>query len=428
MTDLAESDYAGALVPDAARGSAWRVFFIVAGSMGGLPSFILAANVFVGLGLLHGLLATLLGAGLSAILGGLSAFCGSRTRMGLAVLAEAVFGHWGGRLVKLVIALSLVGWFAVEIAVLGTTLAASVQQIFGLAVPAAALSIPFALVIAAITCFGTAGLERMGQILVPMILLCLLLSLALTARRANLLVLGAGSGATGFGAAVSAITGSYIVGIVIQPDYSRFVRRPVPAGFATAAALGLAFPFILLLSALPTLALGMPNLIAVMIVLGLGVPALVILTLGAAIDTSACLYSGSLPIASELRHVRLSTVIAAVAVFAIAATLFHVEIWFIPFLVLLGVSLPPLATVLIVQVLAHRSAEYGDLATSQGIAWRPLAAWFGGAAAGALADHHVITLSGLPAADSVGVALLILVVLGIISRATTSGISPQESL
>jgi cytosine permease len=418
----AADDYAGTLVPEAARGSAWRVFFIVAGSMGGLPSFILAANVFVGLGLRRGLLATLLGASLSATLGGLSAFCGSRTRMGLAVLAEAVFGRWGGRLVKLVIALSLVGWFAVEIAVLGATLAASIQQIFGVAVPAASLSIPFAVVIAVITCFGTTGLARIGQILVPMILLCLLASLALTARRANVFALGVGSATAGFGAAVSAITGSYIVGIVIQPDYSRFVRRPVPAGLATAAALGLVFPMILLFSAIPTLALGQANLIAAMIVLGLGVPALLILTLGAAIDTSACLYSGSLPIASELLQARLSYVIAGVAGFAIIATLLHVETWFIPFLVLLGVSLPPLATVLIAQVLSH-----GSLALDRKIAWWPLLAWLGGAAAGGLADRHIIALSGLPAVDSVAITLLILAAMRLAYRLNMSRAVQEET-
>jgi cytosine permease len=397
------ADYAGTLVPESARGSAWRVFFIVAGSMGGLPTFILSANVFAGLGLSRGLAATAIGCLLSATLGGLSAFCGSRTRMGLAVLADSVFGHWGGRLVKLVIAFSLVGWFAVEIAVLGSTLATSIRQIFGATVPAFSLSIPFALGIAVITSYGTQGLERMGQILVPIILLCLAASLVLTARHASLLAQGPGNGALGFGAAVSAITGSYIVGIVIQPDYSRFVRHAVPAGLATFAALGAAFPAYLLFSAIPTLALAQPNLIGAMIVLGLGVPALAILTLGAAIDTSACLYSGSLPIASEILGARLSQVIAGVAGFAIVATLLHVETYFIPFLVLLGVALPPLAIVLIVQVLSH---DVEGVRRTMDL--RPMLAWLGGAAAGDLTDRHVVTLTGLPALDSVLAAVALL--------------------
>ena len=401
--DEAAHEYAGSTVPDEALGSAWRVFFIVAGSMSGLPTFLLSASVFGALGFWSGLAACAVGAALSGLLGGLSSYSGSRARMGLAVLAVETFGAWGGRVLKLVIAVSLVGWFAVEIAILGATLSGVIAQVTGAAVPSEAISIPFAVAIFVVTSAGATGLELIGRVVVPSVVACLALSLWLTDARIGLSI-GPGTGAIGFGAAVSAVVGSYVVGIVIQPDYSRFVRAPLSAGAATASALGLVFPLFLLASALPAVALGQPNLIAAMVVLGLGLPAMAILTMGVSIDTSACLYSGSLPIASELPRVPLKAVLAAVTALSVLMTVLHVETYFIGFLVVLGVSLPPVAAIQVAHVLGRAKG----VEAQRSVRRAPFAAWIIGFAAGEATTQGWATLTGLPSLDSILAALAVL--------------------
>lgn len=113
--------YAREVVPDCELGGGHRVFFIVAGSLCGLPVFVLAAQVSTALGLTSSRTAFILGGAISGALGALSAYAGATTRMNLAMLAERAFGRWGGELVKLVIALCLVGWFGVILSVLGST-------------------------------------------------------------------------------------------------------------------------------------------------------------------------------------------------------------------------------------------------------------------------------------------------------------------
>ena len=123
--------FARTQVPEAAQGSGWKIFFIVAGSLCGLPVFILGARISTGLGFQSALAAVATGAGVMALLGAVSAYAGSRTRMSLAMLSDLAFGRLGGRLVKLVIALSLVGWFGVNVSVLGATVSDSVLAMTG---------------------------------------------------------------------------------------------------------------------------------------------------------------------------------------------------------------------------------------------------------------------------------------------------------
>lgn len=389
--------FARAQVPEEAQGSGWRVFFIVAGSLCGLPVFILGAQVSAGLGFAAAARAAVLGALVMGLLGGVSAYAGSRSRMSLAMLSDVAFGHVGGRAVKLAIAISLVGWFGVNISVLGATASQAVATMTGFHLAAPFISVPVSALIAIVAIRGATGLERLGMFLIPLAVLVLVASVVLTRHHLGPVLASPGSGALGFGAAVSAIIGSYMVGIIIQPDYGRFVRRPLGAAAGSAGALGLAFPVVLLASAVASLALGKPDLISAMIVLGFGAPALVVLFTGAWIDASACLYSGGLSLANQFGRFSLRQVIIAVTVIGVALAVFHAERAFLPFLMLLGVALPPVATVQVAEALWMSPGDHA----AKAIRWPAAFAWLAGVCAGATSQSGLWRLTGVSAIDSI---------------------------
>ncbi|KZC40997.1 thiamine permease, partial [Rhodanobacter sp. FW510-R12] len=291
-----------------------------------------------GLGFRRALTAFIVGSIISGVLGGLSAYAGARTRMSLPLLAQRTFGHWGAQVVKLAIALSLIGWFGVIVSVLGATMSTTVQRVFAVTVPPAAISIPLSALVTFVVLKGVTGLERLGQVIVPLTAILLAIAAVLTVGKLDANVSGSGSGALGFGAAVSAIVGSYIVGITIQPDYGRFVRRPLGAGLACLMALGVAYPLVLFMSAIPSTALGQPDLIAALTALGIGLPALGLLLTGAWIDSSACMYSGSLSLANLFPRWPLNRIVVGVGIFGAVLALLHVEDHFMPFLELLSIA------------------------------------------------------------------------------------------
>lgn len=408
--DESAQGFAHSTVPDEATGPARTVFFIVAGSCCGLPVFILASNVTSGLGFRPALAAFVVGSIISGVLGGLSAYAGARTRMSLPLLAQRTFGHWGAQVVKLAIALSLIGWFGVIVSVLGATAGTTMQRIFGIAVPSAAISIPLSALITFVVLKGVTGLERLGQVIVPLTAVLLAIAVFMTAGKLDTAALGHGSGALGFGAAVSAIVGSYIVGITIQPDYGRFVRRPLGAGMACFLALGVAYPLVLFMSAIPSTALGQPDLVAALIALGIGLPALGLLLMGAWMDSSACLYSGSLSLANLFPRWPLQRIVIGVGVFGAVLALLHVEEHFMPFLELLSIALPPVAAVQCSEAIrpTHRVLS---AAANPAFRWPAIVAWIAGTALGLASAHAGISVTGIATLDSIVGALAATVVL-----------------
>ena len=396
MSEFVAEGYARRLVPEAQLGGAHRVFFIVAGALCGLPAFVLAAQVTRGMGLQRAIYAFIAGGLLSGFLGALSAYCGARTRMNLAMLADEAFGSIGGRLVKIVIALSLVGWVGVILSVLGATAGAAIHSIYGITVDSAWIATGAALAVTMIALRGVKGLEHVGMLIGPL----LLVLIAWTFYKGWTPAASKAVPATlGFGAAVSAVVGEYVVGIVIQPDYGRFVRRPAGAGVAAGLALGVAFPCILTFAAIPTFQSGAADLIGVMVMVGIGLPALALLVLGAWIDASACLYSGSLSLTNQVKRFKLPWVTACSAAIGCIIAVLHAQTVFMPFLGILGVAFPPVAAVNILHTLTSRSLE--ERGPSPALRPVALVSWVLGSVVGYLTSHEFFTVTGIASIDSI---------------------------
>jgi cytosine permease len=394
--------YARQLVPDAQLGGAHRVFFIVAGALCGLPVYVLAAQVVRGMGLSSARYAFLVGGLISGSLGALSAYCGARTRMNLAMLADEAFGLIGGSIVKTVIALSLVGWVGVILSVLGATAGTAIHSLYGVDIDSAWIAVAAAVAVAGIALHGVRGLEQVGMVIAPLLLALLAWTFYKGCAPSAVTTLAAPT-SLGFGGAVSAVVGEYVVGIVIQPDYGRFVRRPAGAGIASGLALGVAFPCILTLSAIPTFRCSAADLIGVMVAVGIGLPAIALLVLGAWIDASACLYSGSLSLTNEVKRFRLPWVTVCSAAIGCVFAICHAERLFLPFLALLGVTFPPVAAINILHTLwpsaSHAPGQPSVRPPS--IRWAGALAWIAGSVSGYFTSHGYFTMSGIASIDSV---------------------------
>jgi cytosine permease len=416
--------YARRLVPDIQLGGGHRVFFIVAGALCGLPGYVLAAQVVNGMGLQRAITAFVAGGLLSGLLGASSCYCGARTRMNLAMLADEAFGLVGGRIVKTVIALSLAGWVGVILSVLGATAGATIHTLYGFTFDSAWIAIIAAVAVTAIALRGVKGLEHVGMVIAPLLLALIAWTIFKgCAPAVPVLPPTAPAASLGFGAAVSAVVGEYVVGIVIQPDYGRFVRRPVSAAVAAGLALGVAFPCILTLAAIPTYRCGAADLIGVMVMVGIGLPALALLVLGAWIDASACLYSGSLSLTNEVKRFRLPWVVACTAAFGCVLAVFHAERIFMPFLAILGVAFPPVAAV---NILHTFSSSAANESTADGRSapppYRPIAllAWACGSVSGYFTSHDYFTLTGIASIDSIVITAAVWLCGAAISRRATA--------
>ena len=128
-------DYAREPVPAAAATRPARsIAMVISNSIMGVPIIILGATIGRDYGLGRGLIVVMLGCAITAFIAAMSAFAGVRSRCSAALLAEKTFGVSGSRLLNVVMAVALIGWFAVEMGFIGDMVSASVKDALGLSI------------------------------------------------------------------------------------------------------------------------------------------------------------------------------------------------------------------------------------------------------------------------------------------------------
>src|SRR5690606_23099716 len=145
------------------------------------------------------------------------------------------------------------------------------------------------------TVWGFKALDKLALFAVPLMMLFLgvLAWFSVGLKSWDEIVATTGSGMDA-GVAVSLVVGSYIVGCILLPDLCRYARRASDGVFAAFVSLGVAFPAVFFVAALPSLATGELDLVVVMMALGLGFPALAMIVFATWTTNANNLYSTSL--------------------------------------------------------------------------------------------------------------------------------------
>jgi len=150
---------------------------------------------------------------------------GCRARFSSYMLARIAFGSKGSMLLNLAFALSLVGWFGVNLNLFGDSIQRLLQAQLHYEGPEWPSELAAGLLITGTTLVGLKAINRLSVLIVPVLLLVCALLLVKSLGHESAAAILARAPATGmsFGDAVSAIVGGYIVGAVIMPDTCRFI-------------------------------------------------------------------------------------------------------------------------------------------------------------------------------------------------------------
>ena len=133
-TASAEAD--GLRIDESERKSWTSIAFIRAGGMFSAPTLMVGAALGLGLALSGAALATLVGFGFIVAYMCFVSMQASDLGFPTASLAAPALGRTGARyLVSLIVGVVTIGWFGVQTAVCGASLALMLADVFGLAVP-----------------------------------------------------------------------------------------------------------------------------------------------------------------------------------------------------------------------------------------------------------------------------------------------------
>ncbi|MDR2310261.1 MAG: cytosine permease [Brucellaceae bacterium] len=323
---------------------------------------------------------------------------GARTGMNFALLASNVFGRRGYVAASGLLSLLILGWFAVQVGFTGNILHAAFGYNYFI------ISLIAGLFYLGITLIGIRGLHWIGVISVPTFIILGTWVAFDAVSRSNLADVWAYAGnengvPMAFGVALTVVIGLFIDGATVSPDFNRWAKNSTHSSVAAFITFPIAHTYALLLGAVMTAALALPeadpfaldNMVGY--ILKYGAPWLLPLAIIFPFISFGSVCSHNLYMSavnwSRIVGVKMRTAAVMLAVFGIAIAAGNVWSYFIPWLNLLGILVPPVGAIFAVHfyTVSRDPVPVGS--------WRPsaFAAWGVGSLAAYLIDHFAPQMS-----------------------------------
>jgi cytosine permease len=344
-------------------------------------------------------------------IGILTSLLGSRTRLSSYMLARIAFGTRGSTLLNLAFAFSLLGWFGVNINLFGDAMARLLAVLWGYAGPVWPLELLAGLVMTLTTLVGLRAINALSVIIVPVLGIVCLLMLWDSLKRGSITEILARGPAVGmsFGDTVSAVVGGVIVGAVIMPDTCRFIDRAHGAVWTSVLTYFVSGVAVTVIGGIAALATGKVEILDLMLYLGLGIGAFVIVLGGSWILNALNLYSVALSVGVALPRSRRTVTTIAGGLAGTLVAFLQILDHFLTFLFYLSIVFVPVASIIIVDCFLLRPEAYAGEAIHAVKPFEPaaLVAWALGAAIAVLGSAGFLRLSGIAAVDAMAVAALV---------------------
>ena len=338
----------------------YRVAIVCVGIAFTLTGLYMGSEIAAELGWRRGVLAAVVGSVILAAMSIPAAVVGAQTRLSTYMIVRHVFGANGSRIVNAVLALVLVGWYAVTAELFGRTCYLTVQQYLPHSqVPMAAYTIGCSLLVVATTVFGFRALDRLSLLVAPLLVALTAWVAFRSLGHASWQSVASSTGtAPDLGRGISAVVGGMIVNVVLMPDLTRYSRTVLDCALISVVGNGVANGVMLVLAMIPAIAFGELDPMKYMALLGLVPVAFAILVLSTWSVNAVNLYSTGLVTATALPRASYGAVVIGSGLVGTGVALLGLSDRFLDFLVVLGLVVPPIAAVYIVDYFVLGRRDY----------------------------------------------------------------------
>jgi cytosine permease len=227
--------------------------------------------------------------------------------------------------------------------------------------------------------WGYRAIEKLSVIAVPLLVVLIFtaLYLAFSKHSFHSVLTGSGSGNYSFGMAVSLVIGIFIVGTVISPDVARWARTRKDAVLASTTGFFIGNSFMLIVAIILSKVMSSSNLTAIFISLGLGIPAIFVLTLAQWTTNTNNLYSSALGFSVVFRNVSKPVITLFAGLFATLLAFLGIFDYFVTFLSIITTLVTPIGGIYIAEYffVGAKNLSFGNNRRVSKTILRSLAAW-----------------------------------------------------
>lgn len=350
-------DYSLSRVPAEAKQPFWKILFIRIGAICCVSQLMLGAALGYGLTFTDALIATLLGSVLLQVVSWALGTAAAQEGLSTSLLSRwAGFGKGGSALFGGVVAISMIGWFGVQNSVFGEGMATIIPLtdfLGGLEYPIWAIITGLGITL--LVAFGIKAIANLATIFVPLFVAAVIIAAAVMLQDHSLaeLVIAAPPGpALTLGAATTMVAGGFIAGAICTPDYARFLKNGTQVFWMTLIGTFVGELGMNLLAVLLANAMGTENIVDIMMGTS-GILGVIIVVASTIKLNDMNLYSSSLGLATMLnalfqKNISRNTLVWTLGIVGTFLSVIGVINYFTNFLILLGVAIPPVAGIMVV--------------------------------------------------------------------------------
>ena len=348
-------DYATSAVPEDQRKSGVNLFVTTAGWIICLSTMFTGGTLISGLSFSRSIIAAIIGMMILTLFAAPLAAIGGKFGVSTTMLTRHALGKTGSNIFGIVNALLLgIGWFAWQAAFFGLTLSELLPNTFLVNPIVGALIGGVLMTITAM--YGYKGIAVLSFIAVPLIIVLSLFGgiagIEQTGGWNALLAKPASGTEFTLFAGITIVVGNAASGAVVLSDITRYAKSAKMGAVSAAGGYLVGGVFCILCGGAMAIAVNVPgigttpNLPKVMLAIGLGIGALIILILAQWTTNTANVYSGALGVGTFMpfRHKNIVLVMGIVGTILAISNIYE---YFIPFLNILGTVVPPIAGVIL---------------------------------------------------------------------------------
>lgn len=314
-----------------------------------LTAFTLGGQIALGLGFWPTVAAVLIGGVILTIIAALCGAIGVKSGLSSTVSSRFTFGKYGAMVFGVIVALSNMGWFGYQCTFFGNSIVSMFKMVAGIDVNITVSIVIGGLLMMVTAIVGYKGIKMLSQVGVPLLFALVIAGIIKTFARVPAAdVFNAVPSATiSFATAVSLMIGSFIVGVSIVQDFTRYSKTVKDSTIGVTLGFTLGYPAVVICGAIFASAFQNNDLTDVMInILGFGYIAAFIIIVATWTTNDNNLYQSTLGLTNTF-HGQLKlprwVITAICGVFATFLGAIGMIDWLIPFLSLLCVLIPPIA-------------------------------------------------------------------------------------
>lgn len=372
-------------VPASEKKSWPSIAFIWAGNVICVPALMVGAMVSSGLNFKESIAAMFIGYGIVVVLMMLIAAQSAQTGRPTAVAVSRALGERGSQVtISLIIAVSMVGWYAYQTIVCATSFCSLMQSSFGIAFPEWLACVLWGSLML-VTAFYGIGLTKILNIVsVPLLFVFLIygVSIALGNGGAEVLAAYNPSGEGGMIMGITISVGGFISGAATCGDYNRYSKNGKSAALSCLFGVIPAGVGALACGAVLAICSGNSDITVMFANVGLPAIGMIVLILATWTTNVGNAYSAGIAVVNifKLRDDRRAIVTAICGVIGIVLSLGGIVYYFVDFLSLLSYFITPICAVLIADYWIMGKGRADTWKPFPGVNWLGIAAWIIGSA------------------------------------------------